>query len=87
MFRILFAAAIVAAPLAAHAGGYHWVRPYTRDDGTYVQGHMQGNPDGNPWNNLNPPRTYEPPMPRLNMPPMGGTGLPRLPRLGGGLDD
>lgn len=34
------------------ASGYHWVRPYFRRDGTFVQGHMRGNPDGFCWNNL-----------------------------------
>ena len=32
--------------------GYHWVNPYYRSDGTFVRGHMRGNPDGYCWNNL-----------------------------------
>jgi hypothetical protein len=28
-----------------------WVDPYTRKDGTQVQGHYRSNPDGNPYNN------------------------------------
>jgi len=32
--------------------GYHWVNPYYRKDGTFVRGHMRGNPDGFCWNNL-----------------------------------
>ena len=32
--------------------GYHWVNPYFRSDGTYVSGHMRGNPDGFCYNNL-----------------------------------
>jgi hypothetical protein len=32
--------------------GYHWVNPYFRSDGTFVRGHMRGNPDGLCFNNL-----------------------------------
>jgi len=32
--------------------GYHWVNPYFRNDGTFVRGHMRGNPDGFCFNNL-----------------------------------
>lgn len=32
--------------------GYHWVNPYIRNDGTFVKGHMRGNPDGFCFNNL-----------------------------------
>ena len=32
--------------------GYHWVNPYFRNDGTFVRGHMRGNPDGLCFNNL-----------------------------------
>lgn len=28
-----------------------YVNPYTRSDGSYVQGHMRSDPDGNPYNN------------------------------------
>ena len=28
-----------------------WVNPYTRKDGTHVEGHYRSNPDGNPYNN------------------------------------
>lgn len=47
------------------AGGYHYTRPYVRQDGTFVNGHMQGNPDNNPYNNWNyvapKPTTYQVP--------------------------
>ncbi len=36
---------------AAQAQSYHYVRPYYRTDGTYVQGHYQTNPDNNLYNN------------------------------------
>ena len=38
--------------IATEISGYHWVNPYTRRDGTFVRGHMRGNPDGFCWNNL-----------------------------------
>jgi len=28
-----------------NTGGVHYVRPYTRRDGTQVQGHLSGNPN------------------------------------------
>ena len=36
---------------AAYAQGYHYVSPYSRPDGTYVQPHYQTNPNGNLYNN------------------------------------
>jgi hypothetical protein len=36
---------------AAHAQGYHYVNPYFRSDGSYVQPHYQTNPNGNPNDN------------------------------------
>lgn len=59
MKRII-AIVVFAAPLPAIAQ-VHWVGPYVRKDGTFVQGHLQSNPDSNPYNNLKPPRTYTPP--------------------------
>jgi hypothetical protein len=37
-----------------------WVRPYTRKDGTYVDGHYRSNPDGNPYNNWSYPGNVNP---------------------------
>ena len=49
---ILAALAVLTFAEVAAAGGYHYVRPYVRQDGTFVQGHMRGNPDGYCFNNL-----------------------------------
>lgn len=46
---VIAGAVLVAAP--AFAGGSHYVHSYVRKDGTYVQGHMATNPDGNFNNN------------------------------------
>jgi hypothetical protein len=37
-----------------------WVDPYTRKDGTQVQGHYRSNPDGNPYNNWSYPGNTNP---------------------------
>src|SRR5438128_12288524 len=37
-----------------------WVNPYTRKDGTQVQGHYGSNPAGNPYNNWSYPGTVNP---------------------------
>ena len=37
-----------------------WVNPYTRKDGTQVQGHYGSNPDGNPYNNWSYPGNVNP---------------------------
>lgn len=34
----------ILAGSASFAGGIHSVRSYTRNDGTYVQSHLSGNP-------------------------------------------
>ena len=36
------------------------VDPYTRKDGTQVQGHYRSNPDGNPYNNWSYPGNTNP---------------------------
>lgn len=41
------------------AEGYHYVRPYVKQDGTFVNGHMQGNPDEYKYNNLNTDYSYK----------------------------
>lgn len=52
MKRLVVAALMaLAVPGVAAAQGQHWVNGYYRSNGTYVQGHMQTNPDGNPYNN------------------------------------
>lgn len=45
--------AILAISSDLMAEGYHYVRPYVRQDGGFVNGHMQGNPDHSQYNNLN----------------------------------
>lgn len=47
--RALILIACLAASFMASADDY--VNPYIRNDGTYVQGHMRSNPDGQSWNN------------------------------------
>jgi hypothetical protein len=44
LWIVTTAALAVASGAAAQAE--HWVNPYVRSDGTYVQGHMQTNPNG-----------------------------------------
>lgn len=34
---------------------YNYIAPHVRSDGTFVQGHFRSRPDGNPYNNINPP--------------------------------
>ena len=55
MHKLVFALPIMMglafAAGAAHAQSYHYVNPYTRSDGTYVQPHFQTNPNGNPLDN------------------------------------
>ena len=43
--------ALLATTLVASAQGYHYVRPYTRSNGTYVPYHYQTNPDRSLQNN------------------------------------
>lgn len=51
--RVIVVSVTLALAFAgtALAQGQHWVNGYYRSNGTYVQGHMQTNPDGNPYNN------------------------------------
>ena len=42
------------------AGAQVWVNPYTRKDGTQVQGHYRSSPDGNPYNNYSFPGNTNP---------------------------
>jgi hypothetical protein len=53
MFRLAAASLMMLglAILPAQAQGHHYVNPYYRDNGTYVQPHYQTNPDNNPYNN------------------------------------
>jgi len=51
MKKATLALVLLASVITANAQGYHHVRPYYRHDGTFVQGHYQTNPDGNPYNN------------------------------------
>ena len=41
----------INAATAQYNSNSHRVNPYTRNDGTYVQGHQRTNPDNNPYNN------------------------------------
>jgi hypothetical protein len=43
--------ALIAVSLAVPAHADHWVNGYTRRDGTYVQGHMQSDPNGTKLDN------------------------------------
>ena len=45
---------------AAYAQGYHYVSPYSRPDGTYVQPHYQTNPNGNRYRQLEQPTEHQP---------------------------
>jgi hypothetical protein len=53
--RLFVLALVVGAACGSadvlQAQGYHYVRGYTRRDGTYVTGHYRTNPDGIFWNN------------------------------------
>jgi hypothetical protein len=51
MKKAILALVLLASVITANAQGYHYVRPYYRHDGTFVQGHYQTNPDGNIYNN------------------------------------
>jgi len=46
-----FALALIAVSVAMPAHADHWVNGYTRTDGTYVQGHMQSDPNGTKLDN------------------------------------
>jgi hypothetical protein len=50
--KAVLALALFASVITANAQGYHYVRPHYDYRGTFYQGHLQGNPDGNPYNNL-----------------------------------
>jgi hypothetical protein len=60
MRNMLTILALLATITFANAQGYHYVRPYTRSNGTYVPHHYQTNPDRsfqNNWStypNINP---------------------------------
>jgi hypothetical protein len=56
--RVALALAAVLVPALAFAQVY--VRPYTRSDGTYVQGHYRSAPDGNSYNNYSYPGNVNP---------------------------
>jgi opacity protein-like surface antigen len=56
---ILLAVAIVFCWLSM-ADAQVWVRPYTRKDGTHVDGHYRSNPDSNPRNNWSFPGNVNP---------------------------
>src|SRR5262249_60369367 len=51
MKNAILALVLLASVITANAQGYHYVRPYYRHNGTFVQGHYQTNPDGNIYNN------------------------------------
>ena len=53
--KAVLALVLFASAMTANAQGYHYTRGYYRGNGTYVQPHWQGNPDGNPYNNLGYP--------------------------------
>jgi len=51
LITLLAVIGLSTAASTSFAQGYHWVNPYSRSNGTYVQGHYQTNPDGNFHNN------------------------------------
>ena len=53
MRRLMLAAGLAAilSATSAHAWGQHYVQPYVNNNGTYVGGHYQTNPDNNRFNN------------------------------------
>jgi hypothetical protein len=53
MKKAILAFALLASAITANAQGYHYVRPYYRQNGTFVPPHYQTNPDGNIHNNWN----------------------------------
>jgi hypothetical protein len=56
---ILLAVALVITWLSV-ADAQVWVRPYTRKDGTHVEGHYRSRPDSNPYNNYSFPGNTNP---------------------------
>ena len=56
---ILLAVALVIGWLSV-ANAQVYVRPYTRKDGTYVEGNYRSRPDGNPYNNYSFPGNTNP---------------------------
>jgi hypothetical protein len=43
--KLAFLCFLAISPLTSFAFGTHYVRTYTRTDGTIVQGHQAGNPN------------------------------------------
>ena len=56
---LLLAVAFVIGWLSV-ATAQVWVRPHTRNDGTYVDGHYRSRRDGNPHNNYSYPVNVNP---------------------------
>jgi hypothetical protein len=58
-YLIAIAAGMVLVA-SASAQGYHWVRPHYDHNGVFYNGHIQTNPDGNPYNNFSYPGSSYP---------------------------
>jgi len=56
---IFLGVALVFIWLSA-ASAQTWVNPYTRKDGTHVEGHYRSSPDSNPYNNWSYPGNTNP---------------------------
>jgi hypothetical protein len=56
---VLFGLSALAS-LASPAFAQEYVHPYTRSDGTQVQGYYRSAPDGNPYNNYSYPGNTNP---------------------------
>jgi hypothetical protein len=56
---IFLAGALILGWLSVAAAQVR-VKPYTRKDGTQVQGYYRSNPDGNPYNNWSYPGNVNP---------------------------
>ena len=59
---LMFGTVIMATSQAQaqYNSGNHYVNPYTRQDGTNVQGHYRTNPDNNPYNNYGSQQQHNP---------------------------
>jgi hypothetical protein len=58
--RILGLVFALLVTLSMSAAAQTYVQGYTRQDGTYVQGHWRSSPDHNPYNNYSYPGNTNP---------------------------
>jgi hypothetical protein len=60
MKKLVFLTVVLVLGWLTVAHAQVWVNPYTRKDGTQLQGHYRSNPDGNPHNNWSFPGNTNP---------------------------